>query len=35
LMRFDPATGERINFGDAERSDEVERQRKAVSVWCK
>jgi hypothetical protein len=35
MTRFDPATGERIQFGDTERADEVERQRKAISLWCK
>lgn len=35
MLRFDPVTGERIQFGDEERADEAERQRKAISVWCK
>lgn len=35
MQRFDPVTGERVQFGDAERADEIERQRKAVERWCK
>ncbi len=35
MLRFDPVTGERIQVGDEERADEAERQRKAISVWCK
>jgi hypothetical protein len=35
LERFDPATGERIRLGDDERADEAERQRQAVTRWCK
>lgn len=35
MLRFDPATGERVQFGDAERADEADRQRKAVEQWCK
>ncbi len=35
MLRFDPVTGERIQFGDEERADEAERQRKAIAQWCK
>ncbi len=35
MQRFDPATGERIQFGDDERAEETERQRKAIALWCK
>jgi hypothetical protein len=34
MVRFDPVTGERIQFGDAERTSEAERQRTAISRWC-
>ena len=35
MTRIDPVTGERVNFGDEERADDAERQRKAMSEWCK
>jgi len=35
MVRFDPVTGERIAYGDAERAEEAERWRKAVAQWCK
>lgn len=35
MERVDPVTGERIRFGDDERADEAERQRKAIAQWCK
>jgi hypothetical protein len=35
LQRFDPATGERLNYTDEERSEAAERQRKAIAQWCK
>jgi hypothetical protein len=35
ITRIDPATGERVNFGDEEIADELARQRKAVAEWCK
>ena len=35
LQRFDPATGERLNYTDEERAEAAERQRKAVALWCK
>ena len=35
MQRFDPVTGERIQFGDDERVEEAERQRRAMSQWCK
>ena len=35
MERVDPATGERMQFGDAERADEADRQRKAIAQWCK
>lgn len=35
MERIDPATGERIQFGDSERAEEAERQRRAVAQWCK
>ena len=35
MTRTDPVTGERVNFGDAERADETARQRRAVAEWCK
>ena len=35
MTRIDPATGERVNYGDEERAADAERQRKAVSQWCK
>ncbi len=35
MTRFDPATGERVMFGEQELADEAERQRKAVAQWCK
>jgi hypothetical protein len=35
MSRIDPDTGERVNFGDEERAAEIERQRQAMSAWCK
>lgn len=35
LQRFDPATGERLNYTDEERAEAAERQRKAIVQWCK
>jgi hypothetical protein len=35
MQRYDPVTGERIQFGDDERAAEAERQRKAIAQWCK
>ena len=35
MARFDPVTGERVEFGDDERTNEAERQRKAITQWCK
>lgn len=35
MSRFDPVTGERVQFGDEELADEAERQRKAIAQWCK
>ncbi|MCX7136336.1 MAG: DUF4124 domain-containing protein [Proteobacteria bacterium] len=35
MERIDPATGERIQFGDSERAEEADRQRRAVAQWCK
>jgi len=35
LQRFDPATGERLNYTDEERAEAAERQRKAIVLWCK
>ena len=35
MQRFDPATGERIVYSDDDRVEAIERQRKAVGVWCK
>lgn len=35
MSRFDPATGERVLFGEQELADEAARQRKAVAQWCK
>ena len=35
MQRFDPVTGERIQFGDDERVEEAERQRRAIAQWCK
>jgi hypothetical protein len=35
LQRFDPATGERLNYTDEELAEAAERQRKAISQWCK
>jgi hypothetical protein len=35
LQRFDPATGERLNYTDEERAEAAERQRKAIAQWCK
>jgi len=35
MSRFDPETGERVQFGDDERAEEAERQRKAIEQWCK
>jgi hypothetical protein len=35
MSRFDPATGERVQFGDDERAEETDRQRKAIEQWCK
>ena len=35
LQRFDPATGERLNYTDDERAEAAERQRKAIAQWCK
>lgn len=35
MTRFDPVTGERVEFGDDERTNEAERQRKAITQWCK
>jgi hypothetical protein len=32
--RFDPATGERVQFGDEERAAETALARKAVEQWC-
>lgn len=35
MQKFDPVTGERVQFGDDERAAEAERQRKAIALWCK
>ena len=35
MTRTDPVTGERVNFGDEERAEDMARQRKAVASWCK
>ncbi len=35
MQRFDPATGERIQFTDEDRAEAAERQRKAIAQWCK
>jgi hypothetical protein len=35
MTRIDPDTGERVNYGDEERAEDAERQRKAVAEWCK
>ena len=35
LQRFDPATGERLNYTDEELAEAAERQRKAIAQWCK
>ena len=35
MTRIDPVTGERVNFGDEERAEDAERQRKAMAEWCK
>lgn len=35
MSRMDPDTGERTQFGDAERAAETERQLKLVEQWCK
>ena len=35
LQRFDPATGERLNYTEEERAEAVESQRKAIAQWCK
>src|SRR5258706_10783542 len=35
LQRFDPATGERLNYIEEERAEAVGRQRKDIAQWCK
>lgn len=35
LQRYDPVTGERINFGDEDRAVAAETQRQAIARWCK
>ena len=35
LQRFDPATGERLNYTEEERAEAAESQRKAIAQWCK
>ena len=35
LQRFDPATGERLNYTEEERAEAAERQRKDIAQWCK
>ena len=35
MQRYDPVTGERIQFGDDERAADAERQRKDIAQWCK
>ena len=35
MSRTDPVTGERVFFSDAERVEDMERQRKAIAGWCK
>jgi hypothetical protein len=35
MQRFDPATGERIYYTEDDRTQAIERQRKAISNWCK
>ena len=35
MSRFDPVTGERVQFGDDERAEEADRQRSAIAQWCK
>jgi hypothetical protein len=35
LQRFDPATGERLNYTEEERAEAAEAQRKDIAQWCK
>ena len=35
LQRTDPATGERVQYGDEDRAEAAESQRKAIARWCK
>ena len=35
LQRFDPVTGERIQYTDQDRAEAVERLRKAITQWCR
>ena len=35
MQRFDSATGERIAYTDQDRTEAVERQRVAITQWCR
>ena len=35
LQRTDPLTGERVQYGDEDRAEAAESQRKAIARWCK
>jgi len=35
ISRVDPDTGERVQFEDADRAEEIARQQKYAEQWCK